>query len=170
MKTFIYVILFLIFMAPVAIAAESKTNAVSLPVCTRPMDMSLPVPVLKYAECLNKKRQLCNKHERHKECVEFRKTEHPKAVSSTIAADALPSERCAIQRDGSYKCRQDALRFVIKETPKTTQPTATPIKNSTEEKSEATEGAAAPTTNTDTTSPTSDMAPPPIAPPANIPR
>jgi len=161
MWTFVYLIIFSMMNSAFA---ETKPSTATIPICKRPIDMSIPTEVLKYDLCLKKKRLYCDKNEGLKECIAYRLSERPKTLSSTVTADALASDRCTILRDGSYKCKQDPLRFVIKETPRATQPQSSPAAPA----NSSSDNAETPTTDDSKTTapgPNSDDAPPPIAPP-----
>ncbi len=104
--------------------------------CPRPKDMSVSKAVVNYSACLAKKRDYCERNQKLKECQSFLASQ--KSVDFSNKGN-LPSERCAIQRDGSYKCVQNPLRFVLKDSPNVSAPatSATPEPSASSEEAPA---------------------------------
>lgn len=81
--------------------SNTEVMAVEKPLCFRPQDMSNSKAVKQYLDCR-------------------KKNEGAKPLDYLVkfpanTDDINPQERCTIYRDGSYKCLQDPVRFVVKE-------------------------------------------------------
>jgi hypothetical protein len=80
-----------------------------IPVCQRPTDFSDFKLVSGYEDCIKRRASFCEHHEKIKECQKTKKDLGIKEPD--------PAERCSIQRDGSYRCQQDPIRFISPEEP-----------------------------------------------------
>src|SRR5947209_5193436 len=106
----------LAFLMATSILAQTHgpvSPAAAAPRCVRPTDFSVGKAVTSYEDCLKRREKFCLSHEKLKECQNDTAAQklNKKRIVFTNPRDVNPEERCSIQRDGSYHCIQDPIRF-----------------------------------------------------------
>jgi hypothetical protein len=89
--------------------AQAEKSKTGMPRCPRPRDFSQGRPVSDYEACMKRQRTYCADHDGDQDCAQIKP---PQAFDPHSRSDqADPSKRCSVQKDGSYVCLQDPLRF-----------------------------------------------------------
>ena len=86
--------------------------------CVRPADMGNFKLLKSYQDCLTNLEKLCSKKATAPDCKGLQKPQDYRQRFPENITLIKPSERCDVQKNGSYLCKQDPIRFVIKEEPK----------------------------------------------------
>ena len=103
-------------------AAPPQTSKATLPQCRRPLDFSVSKDVAAYEACIEKQEKFCDRNDSDARCQKIIAPKNVDHVKTGAGADG--SIFCAIQKDGSYLCQQEMVRFLVPE--EVIQPSASP--------------------------------------------
>ena len=90
---------------------SASPPADSLPHCVRPVDFANGKFVASYEACLKRQASFCLAHKINKECLNL-PVDAGKPYFKITVDDIDPKKSCKVQKDGSYACIQDPVRFM----------------------------------------------------------